>query len=462
MYRRHGQKLVFVFAGCDLGVTALAWLGGYGLRFALLPAPNGVPPLSNMLQALPLVLLMAALAYRLCGLYEIHRLRQLPRELSVACQATGLLFLLTITLAFYRRDLYESRLALGLFAALNVALLALSRRGIWHALKYLRGLGLNRGKALIVGSGRTARLVAQIIGANGWTGLEAAGYVDRFDRGDLQGLPRLGGLERLADVVCEHRVDHLFVALPVSRYGELPELWRMLGNLLLEVQFVPDLPRLSGMKIRTMELDQVAFLSLRENPHFGVNRVVKRAMDVAIGTAALLVCAPLMAALALAVKLTSRGPVLYRQQRASVGGRAFDMLKFRSMRIDAEHTTGPVWATRHDPRTTRLGRLLRRTNLDELPQLFNVLRGEMSLVGPRPERQVFIEKFRHTVPNYALRHQVKAGMTGWAQVQGWRGNTSLRKRIECDLYYITHWSPWLDLKILWLTIWRAFRDRNAY
>jgi exopolysaccharide biosynthesis polyprenyl glycosylphosphotransferase len=185
-------------------------------------------------------------------------------------------------------------------------------------------------------------------------------------------------------------------------------------------------------------------------------------MDLAVGSAALVLAAPLMLGLAALIKLTSRGPVFYRQTRAGLAGQTFQMLKFRSMHVDAEQQTGPVWTTRHDDRCTSLGRFMRRWSLDELPQLFNVLAGHMSLVGPRPERGVFIEKFRGQIPNYSQRHQVKAGITGWAQVNGWRGNTSARRRLECDLYYITNWSLWLDLKILWMTLWWGFRHQNAY
>jgi putative colanic acid biosynthesis UDP-glucose lipid carrier transferase len=169
-----------------------------------------------------------------------------------------------------------------------------------------------------------------------------------------------------------------------------------------------------------------------------------------------------MVLLAALVKLTSPGPVFYSKTRTGLGGHTFSMLKFRSMRLDAETATGPVWAVRGDDRCTPLGRFMRRWSLDELPQLFNVLAGDMSLVGPRPERGVFIEKFRQQLPTYTQRHQVKAGITGWAQVNGWRGNTSLRRRLECDLYYICNWSLWLDLKILAMTLYRGFRHRNAY
>lgn len=462
MYRRHGDKLSLVFLACDLAVTSSVWIGAYFLRFALWPSPAGTPDFHLVLEALPLVLVLAAVSYRLCGLYEIHRLKQLPRELGVVCKGSGLLFVLAITTAFYRRDLYESRLALGTFLVLNVSGLTVTRRIVWRTLKYLRGRGLNHGRALIVGAGRTGQLVARTIGDNSWTGLEAVGFVDRPGKLGQTVLPRLGEIHQLGKIVAEYEIDHVFVALPLSRYGELPQVDEALADLLVEVQLVPDIPNLAGMRLQMLEIDEAVFLSLRRNPHHGWARLAKRTMDLVLATSALILLGPWMAALALAVKLTSRGPVLYRQARTGLGGRTFNMLKFRSMRTDAENRTGPVWAVPDDRRCTRLGRLMRRWSLDELPQLFNVLAGDMSLVGPRPERGVFVEQFRRQIPGYAQRHQVKSGMTGWAQVNGWRGNTSLRHRLQCDLYYISNWSLWLDLKILLMTLWRGLRHRNAY
>jgi len=195
---------------------------------------------------------------------------------------------------------------------------------------------------------------------------------------------------------------------------------------------------------------------------FGLNIVVKRAMDIALSLAAMILLSPVLFVLGLVVKLTSPGPMFYKQERCGLNGRPFQMLKFRSMRVDAENHTGAVWAQKDDPRRTFLGSFMRRASLDELPQLWNVLKGDMSLVGPRPERPVFISKFSKTIPNYMVRHCVKSGITGWAQVHGWRGNTSLRKRIQYDLYYITHWTPWLDIRILWMTIFHGIFHRNAY
>ncbi len=462
MYRRHGNRLGLVFLACDLSVTSIAWFGAYFLRFAVWSSPDGIPDFPLVARGLPLVLVLAAVSYRLCGLDEVHRLRQLPRELGVVCRASGLLFVLAITMAFYRRDLYESRLALGLFLGLNAVGLMLARRFLWRILKLLRGRGFNYGRALIVGAGRTGQLVAQTIKENGWTGLEAVGFVDDPVKVEPAILPRLGSIDQLADLVARHDVDHVFVALPLSRYGELPQVYKAVSDVLVEVQLVPDIPNLAGMRPRMLDIDGVAFLCLRQNPHYGWARFTKRAMDLALGSAALILLSPLMIGLAVTVKLTSRGPVLYRQTRTGLGGASFNILKFRSMRLNAEEQTGPVWAVRNDRRCTRLGQFMRHWSLDELPQLFNVLAGDMSLVGPRPERCALVDAFRRQIPGYAQRHLVKAGITGWAQVNGWRGNTSLRHRLSCDLYYIANWSIWLDLKILLITPWCGMRHRNAY
>jgi Undecaprenyl-phosphate glucose phosphotransferase len=462
MYRRHGQKLGLVFLACDLLVTAGTWFVAYYVRYMLWPAPYGVPNPFSVATGLPMVLLLAAAAYRSSGLYEVHRLRELPREVSVVCQASGLLFLLDITVTFYRRAPYDSRLGMTVFLVLNALALTAARRVLWQVLKILRSRGLNYGRAVIVGTGRTGRMVSETISANSWTGLEAVGFVDEPARHEPLLLPRLGTVDQLGTIVQRHQIDHVFIALPLARYGQLPQVYEALEDLLVEVQLVPDLPNLAGMRVRNLEIDGVSFLSLRGNPHYGWGSLAKRSTDLVLGTAALVLLSPVMLLLAALIKATSPGPVLYRQKRTGLGERSFDMLKFRSMHVDAEQATGPVWARPGDERCTALGRFMRRWSLDELPQLFNVLAGDMSLVGPRPERGFFIEKLRRQIPNYSQRHQVKAGITGWAQVNGWRGNTSPRRRLECDLYYISHWSLWLDFKILLLTIWRGFRHQNAY
>jgi exopolysaccharide biosynthesis polyprenyl glycosylphosphotransferase len=226
---------------------------------------------------------------------------------------------------------------------------------------------------------------------------------------------------------------------------------------------VPDLLQYATLKATLEDLDGVPIIGLNDVPLRGWHRFIKRTVDLAFGTLSLLLAIPLFTLIAVLIKLRGgHGPVFYRQERMSLDGRTFLMYKFRSMRSDAERGTGPVWASAEDPRRTKIGIWLRRYNLDELPQLFNVLLGHMSLVGPRPERPPFVQRFRETIPQYMLRHRVKSGMTGWAQVNGWRGNTSIEKRIEYDLYYIENWSFLLDVKILILTLFRGFGQTHAY
>jgi len=462
MLKPSAQKLRGLLLAGDLGLTALAWVAAYGVRYTFLPLAHDAVPLHWHVGELPFVLFFAALSYRLCGLYEVPRLQRFPQEFATVVKAGGLLFLLLITTSFYRREFYQSRAALGLFLALNVFGLALARRAVWALLRSLRKLGYNQRRALIIGSGRAAQKVAKTLKNNPWTGLAPVGYVDDDTDRSPNGLPILGRIDDLPMLIDRHGASFVFIALPLVRYEDVRRAMSLLSRSVVEVQMVPDLPSLAGLSLSTTEIDGLAFVGLRGSPQHGWSYVVKRSIDVVVSVAALGILSPVMLIIAALVRLTSRGPVLYRQERASLAGQPFLMLKFRTMHVDAEQETGPVWARPGDERRTRLGSFLRRTSLDELPQLFNVLKGDMSLVGPRPERPVFIRKFRQTIPNYMLRHSVKAGITGWAQIHGWRGDTSLRKRVQYDLYYITHWSVWLDLRILSLTLFRGLANKNAY
>jgi Undecaprenyl-phosphate glucose phosphotransferase len=230
----------------------------------------------------------------------------------------------------------------------------------------------------------------------------------------------------------------------------------------VDVKVVPDLLQVIALRARLEDLDGVPVININEPSLQGFNSIVKRGLDIVVSSAGLAVLGIPLAVIALFVRLTSSGAVFYRQERTGLDGKPFTIVKFRSMYDDAERETGPVWTQPDDPRVTPFGRFLRRSNIDELPQLWNVLRGDMSIVGPRPERPHFVEQFRHRIPSYMLRHKVKAGLTGWAQVNGWRGNTPLEKRIEYDLYYIENWSVRLDLKIMWLTLIKGFFHKHAY
>jgi Undecaprenyl-phosphate glucose phosphotransferase len=240
------------------------------------------------------------------------------------------------------------------------------------------------------------------------------------------------------------------------------ELLDITSRECIDVKVVPDLLQVIALRARLEDLDGVPVININEPSLQGVNALIKRAIDIVLSSIALVVFAVPIALIAALVRLTSKGPAFFRQERMGLDGKPFSIVKFRSMHDEAERETGPVWTQRDDPRVTALGRFLRRSNLDELPQLWNVFRGDMSIVGPRPERPHFVEQFKHRIPQYMLRHKVKSGLTGWAQVNGWRGNTALDKRIEYDLYYIENWSVRLDLKIMWLTVVKGFFHKHAY
>jgi Undecaprenyl-phosphate glucose phosphotransferase len=464
MIKQKSQILCAWFLVCDLGMAALAWVWAYSLRFEWnwLPLDKTPPSFSLCFQTLPLVLLLSALAYRLTGQYRVGRFRRLREELFSVLRGTGLMALFVVAATFGLQHAYVSRGAFLLFFLLTVILTLAARRVSWLAVQCLRSRGYNQTHAIIVGTGRVARKTARSLRMTRWLGIKNVGFIEDQPTRWCSDLDILGTIADLPRLVEKYQVSHVFICLPMSRYHDARRVFDTLSQSVVEVRLVADVPALAGLTLTTTSFDGMPMIGLRESPHFGLNIVVKRVMDVGLSLAALLILSPVMVVIATLVKMTSPGPVLFRQKRCGLGGGTFYMLKFRSMRVDAEKQTGAIWAVRDDPRRTVLGTFLRKTSLDELPQFLNVLWGDMSVVGPRPERPEFIKKFSKTIPSYGARHAVKAGITGWAQVHGWRGNTSLRKRVQYDLHYITHWSPWLDLRILWMTVWHGIVHRNAY
>lgn len=467
MVHRTSQSLTAWFVVWDLALTAFAWLTSYWLRFdtGLIPFdPELRPDFWLYLASLPMIVILAAIAYRVAGMYEVHRLRRFREELVAVAKGVGLMALAVMAASFAQQHHYESRLAMGLFVVEALFAVLAARRASWVALRRLRARGVNQSHALVVGTGRLARRTVRTLRAVSWSGIQPVGYVeDETHRGPAVDLPVVGNIAELPELVERHHIEHVFIALPLNRYADARRVFAALSQTVVDVQLIADVPTMAGMTFHTTHLHGMTVVGLRESPHHGLNVVVKRTMDVILSSIALVLLAPVMFLIALLIKFTSPGPVLYRQERCGLNGQPFNMLKFRTMRADAE-TGGPQMTAANDPRRTWLGSFLRATNLDELPQLFNVLRGDMSLVGPRPERPVFVRKFAKTIPGYMARHAVKAGMTGWAQVNGWRGNSSLRRRVQFDLYYITHWNPLFDIRIMFLTVWRMLfqKQKHAY
>jgi Undecaprenyl-phosphate glucose phosphotransferase len=272
----------------------------------------------------------------------------------------------------------------------------------------------------------------------------------------------LGVYEDIQKVLAERSIDQVVLALPADAYDRMDSVIKFMGEEMVDVRVVPDLYHYMTLRAGVEDFDGLPMVRLQDSPMAGWNRVTKRTFDIAASSLMLALASPLMLLTAILIKVLTPGPIFYRQERMGFDGRCFKMLKFRTMKVNAEAQTGAVWAKEDDPRRTRLGALLRRLSIDELPQIFNVFRGDMSMVGPRPERPELISQFKKQIPRYMLRHKVKAGLTGLAQVRGFRGNTSLEKRIDSDLYYIEHWSVWLDLQILLRTVPVVLLGRGAY
>jgi len=338
------------------------------------------------------------------------------------------------------------------------------RGAIRVTLRTLRERGYNVRRVAIVGANDLGREIAERIGKLKWSGLEVRGFYDDGapspESADAP-VPFRGGVDQLLRDLGIGSIDQVWIALPLRDEARIREVLQDLRHYSVQVRFVPNIFDFALLNHSMTEIAGLPVINLTETPLEGANRLLKNLEDLVISILILIVTSPLMLFIALGVKLSSPGPVFYRQERVTWNGERFHILKFRSMPVDAEADSGPVWSNGSQPRATPFGALLRRTSLDELPQFINALRGAMSIVGPRPERPEFVERFKHQIPGYMQKHLVKAGITGWAQVNDFRGDTDLRERIQCDLYYIENWSLWFDLRIIALTLVHVFRTRNA-
>jgi Undecaprenyl-phosphate glucose phosphotransferase len=463
--KAHSKFLEQLMLAGDLGLVALSWLLAYFLRFYVLGPPmryDDIPPLQPYLLMLLPILIVWGVSFRAFDLYRPRRIGSHLSEAADIAKASSMgALVLVAVMTFLFRGYDYSRIVIIYFWLLSIAAVWFSRAAFREVLRFARRHGYNLRYAVVVGSGELAATVVHRIRTRPDVGLQIVGVVaDKKD--DASGTKWLGGYAELRAVLDAHSVDHVILALTHEDQARLGGLLDAVGDEPVTIHVVPDLFRFASLGGGVEEFEGMPFIHLRESPLHGWSRIAKRAFDIAFSLVVLVTLSPLLGLLAVGVKLTSPGPILYHQERMGLDGQRFRMLKFRTMRVGAEAHTGPVWTSADDSRRVPLGSFLRRFSLDELPQFVNVLRGEMSVVGPRPERPVFVERFRQTVPGYMLRHKVKSGLTGWAQVNGLRGNTSLEKRIEYDLEYIERWSLGLDLKIIALTMLRVLFERNAY
>jgi len=462
------RALASIYLINDAVASNLAMLSAWFLRFRfeVVPLTKGPQDLSTYAQLLPIVTLVFPLAFAVQGLYRIRPARSKTEEwLSVAIGSVVATVVFSGVLLWVRPgnpDVLYSRATLAIFMVCAIVFVIVGRIFVRAFVERRHRRGRDLDRVLIAGSGELARAVIERIENRGELGFRIVGYLRNGEKSALAELPCLGTIDEAERVVESHSVDHVFVALPHASSTAMMALLDRLVRSCVSIHVVPDLLQFMVLRSRVEDIDGLPTINLSETPLEGWSRFVKRGFDLVVAGAMAIVFSPVMLPIALAIWLEDRGPIFYRQVRMGLDGKPFEILKFRSMRVGAEEETGAKWAERDDPRRTRIGRLIRAWSFDELPQLWNVLRGDMSVVGPRPERPQFVEQFRAELPHYMLRHKVRAGMTGWAQVHGWRGNTSIRMRIEHDLYYIENWSLMLDLKILFMTVLHGLRHENAY
>ena len=365
---------------------------------------------------------------------------------------------------FFYRSFSYSRIVFWILGISAVIFISIGRFVLmkFEQLWYAHGNDLKR--VLIVGTSPVANKIFRSLTTHRSLGYEALGYcsVQGSSENIMEHIPYLGSIASVPDLIKTHHIDVILIAFNETEHSFLHDLVRDCQGLNVEMMMVPDILELMTSQVQIQHIEGIPFLGIKSPTLSSWNFIVKRIFDLFFATCILLLTSPLIVLIAILIKLDSKGSIFYAQERVGLDGELFKVMKFRSMQTNAEQSTGPIWSQKNDPRTTRLGRFIRRFSIDELPQLLNVIKGDMSIVGPRPERPHFVEKFKNQVPRYLERHRVQTGMTGWAQVNGLRGNASIAERTKYDIYYIEHWSLVFDLKIILKTIHAVFFGTDAY
>ncbi len=465
MMKRSEWLLKGLLVLLDASLAALAFYLAYLWR---LRTEN--PPAVNILPFRGYVGMMFIQVGSLLTSFLFTRLYHLKRGVSrldvltslVAAASIGILLTSAFTSLLYKNELDYPRLMLVYSWVLTILLVGMGRLAHDALESRLRARGVAAYNTLIVGTGEVGRMILNKIRQSPALGYRVIGFVDESPaQTEVMGVPVLGTTENLPQLIDQHAIDQVIIAMPERSHQELLEIIALCQRGRTEIKVFPDVFQIIASEMSIGDLNGLPLLTVRDIALRGWKLTLKRAMDIVGSALALIFLSPLMLLVAVLIKLESPGPVFYVQERVGLDGKPFQLLKFRTMRQDAE-ANGPGWTVANDPRRTRLGKILRRYSIDELPQFINVLIGEMSLVGPRPERPVYVEQFRQAIPRYMERHREKAGITGWAQVNGLRGDTSIVERTKYDLWYIENWSLWLDIKILLRTLVHFAKDENAY
>ena len=444
----------------DVGITAASFVLAYGFKFYILnDGPGiGVLPVGEYINLLPFVLPFYAVIYYACGVYAPKRTVRRRFEIFGIIKANTIgIVALIIALYMIIREINFSRSVIAFFYIFNVGITSGFRLALRRGLRTIRRKGYNLKHILLVGYSRAAEEYIDRLTDNPQWGYVACGILDdHIPAGTVyKGVKVLGRLGNLEVILPENKLDEIAISLALQDYDHLEGIVATCEKSGVHTKFIPDYNSLIPSRPYTEDLMGLPVINIRYVPLTNTgNIIIKRIVDVCGAVCGMALTSPLMLLAALLIKLTSPGPVIFRQERVGLHNKPFYMYKFRTMERQVPGEEKKAWTVRNDPR--------RRTSLDELPQLFNILRGDMSLVGPRPERPLFVDKFKEEIPRYMVKHQVRPGLTGWAQVNGLRGDTSIRKRIEYDIYYIENWTVWFDLKIILMTFFTGFINKNAY
>ncbi len=466
MLKKYSQFFLSALVLSDGIVVCVSWFLAFHLRFfsGWFNDTMGLPPIESYSFLIIPILIIYLASFKISGLYEPLRGKPLKNDFFNILKGATMATIIFLAILFFYRQQSISRGVIILFY-LQISLgLILTHLMLRKMLMFFRRRGKNLRNVLIVGTGELAQSLARKFEVFPEMGFNVVGHVtDQTSVGPTKkAMEILGKLDEISEVVQEKAVDHLYIALPFKSNNQIQNIISKIRNTAVDIKVVPDLLKFMDLRGGVDDFDGLPIINLNESPLYGWNSFFKRLTDIICSFLILVVSFPLMLVLAVLIKLDSKGPIFFIQERVGLDGKSFKIFKFRTMKKEAEKICGPVWAVEDDMRTTRFGKILRKTSLDELPQLLNVLMGDMSLVGPRPERPIFVEEFKKSIPSYNFRLKMKAGLTGWAQINGWRGNTCIQKRIEHDIYYIQHWSWLFDLKILALTLWKGFLNRHAY
>lgn len=467
MIRENQRFINYILIAIDALVIALSMALARYIRFEtnLLGFGTHVAGIEFYLAPLLYTIPIYLILYYIFGLYDPQRRAKISSE-SYKLVKVNLIGIFIVTTVLFLTDKGDfSRFMLFFFAIFSTLFSIIERATLRFILRNMRSKGYNLKHVLLIGAGDLAEKIVKQLEKQEYIGYNIIGYLDdNIDKGDLLvGHEILGTTYELEEIILNNHIDQIIIAISPRHMAVLDRVINTCEKHGVKAEFVPDYYRYFPSKPSIDQIGDMPLINIRYVPlDDSMKKSVKRILDMICAIGGLIVFSPIMVVTAIIIKLTSPGPIIFKQERVGLNRKRFQMYKFRSMKVQTEDDEKHGWTTENDPRKTKFGSFIRHTSIDELPQLFNIIKGDMSLIGPRPERPQFVDKFREEIPKYMIKHHVRPGMTGWAQVHGWRGDTSIVRRIEYDLYYVENWTLELDFKIFILTFLRGFTDKNAY